>query len=185
MFDVIRFAALTLLLLRFTYWVGSSLTIPKGISLRVLVAQITEGVLVFFFFSQFFGKVRFLPMRESIEVQLIGLLFVCVGVATAFIAKKQLGKEWVYSAVYKSSPKEKLVTKGMYAYIRHPLYTGIVVSYVGAELVAGSWLWVSALFIFIPFFYQARREEKFLMEKFGNQYKKYKEKTKMFLPYIW
>jgi protein-S-isoprenylcysteine O-methyltransferase Ste14 len=124
-------------------------------------------------------------MGDSTEIQLLGLLLVCIGVTGVFVAKKELGKEWVYASVYKSSPKKKIVMKGIYAYIRHPIYTGIVISYVGAELVAGSWLWVSALFFFIPFFYQAKKEEKFLMEKFGNQYKKYREKTKMFVPYIW
>lgn len=183
MHDLLALFGFTLLLIRFAYWVGSSLEKPNLYILPTFLAEIGEGLLLFFVFVQMFGE-TLLPMPQNIAVQLIGLACTAGGTCVAFLAKKQMGDEWVYASAYTLSPKKKLVTQGMFAKIRHPIYAGILVSYVGAMLLAGSWLWVSLLFLFIPFYFQAQKEEKLLLRKFGKKYKLYVVQTKMFVPGI-
>ncbi|MGI6340076.1 MAG: methyltransferase family protein [Bacteroidales bacterium] len=79
----------------------------------------------------------------------------------------------------------KLVISGIYSYIRHPLYcslillgTGIALKdpvlykiLLGAVNIAALWL-------------TAKTEEKEMIDKFGNDYRKYMQKTKMFIPFI-
>jgi len=76
------------------------------------------------------------------------------------------------------------VTEGVYAYIRHPIYAGLILITVAAELIAKSNLFVVALLLFIPAYVQARNEEKILASHFGNEFIEYKKRTQYFIPFI-
>lgn len=173
------------LFLRFIYWIGLSIDRVETYMFRIFLAQFAEGLLLFFFFTQFFGDNHILLFVSSLPIRIIGFCLIVGGVILAFVAQKQLGSEWIHAHAYKKQKGEKIVTGSVYALVRHPLYTGIVVSYIGAELLAGSWLFVSLCFFFVPFYFQARKEEKFLLKRFGLVYQKYMNQTKMFIPYIW
>lgn len=181
MLDILGLLGFVLLFARYSYWLGSSLLKSESYTGRVFLSQFAEGVLLFFFFSQFFGILSYFPMPPFAGFRILGFFLVLVGVAMCFLAKQQLGEAWVYASAYKKSTGN-LVTGGLYKFIRHPIYTGIVVSYVGMELLAGSWLWVSMLFFVVPFYFQAKKEEKFLEKKFGQKYREYVGETKMFVP---
>jgi len=79
----------------------------------------------------------------------------------------------------------KLVTTGIYRYIRHPLYFSLVLGGIGAFLkdpdITGLFLLLS-LFIFI--YCTARVEEKENLDKFGSVYHNYMENSKMFIPFL-
>src|SRR5579872_114018 len=172
MFEILKFLGFTALFFRYIVWVASSLTTLEKKWGKVLLGQVIEGLLLLFFFHQLFGGKQILPMH-SFVAQLVGFFVTFLGVGIAFLAKKQLGKAWVYASAYRIVPKQELVTTGIYTYIRHPIYTSIALSYIGIELLSGSWLWVSFLFFFVPFYMQAKREEKLLAKHFGKKYKKY------------
>ena len=69
--------------------------------------------------------------------------------------------------------------------IRHPIYTGAILFYLGAVLItlslisAAFWLIIVLVYIFI-----ARAEEQILTEAFGEKYTAYKKKTGMLFPRI-
>lgn len=78
-----------------------------------------------------------------------------------------------------------LITTGMYKYIRHPLYLSLIL--MGFGILAkspGPVQWILALINFIALVLTARIEEKEMIMKFRDDYKKYMEKTKMFIPFI-
>jgi protein-S-isoprenylcysteine O-methyltransferase Ste14 len=84
-----------------------------------------------------------------------------------------------------SEPKAKeLNTTGIYSVVRHPLYLGNFVIWVGIVLAAHSF--ILAVFCFIAFFLYYKRiivaEEAFLSEKFGENFTQWAEKTPMLLP---
>jgi protein-S-isoprenylcysteine O-methyltransferase Ste14 len=84
-----------------------------------------------------------------------------------------------------SKPKaQELNTTGMYSIVRHPLYWGNFVIWVGIVLAAHSIL--LATFCFIAFFLYYKRiiiaEEAFLSEKFGKNFTQWVEKTPMIVP---
>lgn len=78
-----------------------------------------------------------------------------------------------------------LVREGLYKYIRHPLYLSLVLFGTGAmmkdpgfkQLIAGS---VNLIAIFLT----ARIEEKEMIARFGEEYRRYMNETKMFIPYL-
>ncbi len=88
--------------------------------------------------------------------------------------------------LYKIEKTTKLVTEGIYHYIRHPLYGSLLflawgiffksVSTIGFFSVIGS-----SVFLILT----AKIEEKENCQYFGNEYKSYIQRTKMFIPYVW
>src|SRR5258706_15845571 len=128
MLDILKLLGFSLLFLRFSYWVGSSLTITDVKWKRILVSQLCEGLLLFFIFSQFFAKTSFLPMPQHIWVSVVGFVCIVVGSVSAYIAKKELGRAWVYAGVYTIVSKQQLVRSGIYSVIRHPIYMGFLLS---------------------------------------------------------
>ena len=79
----------------------------------------------------------------------------------------------------------ELIHEGVFKWIRHPIYTGAMLFYLGASLITLSL--ASVLFV-LPvlgvYTYIARYEEKILTEEFGQEYRQYMERTGMFFPRI-
>ncbi len=79
-----------------------------------------------------------------------------------------------------------LITRGAYQFIRHPLYSSLLLFGLGAFLKGPSLLGgglVGALFIGVIL--TARIEEKHNLERFGEEYQQYMDKAKRFIPYIY
>lgn len=79
----------------------------------------------------------------------------------------------------------KLVTVGLYRHIRHPLYGSLLFLGWGMFFKSPSWL-DTGLAILCTFFLiaTARMEERENMNYFGDEYKEYMKRTKMFIPFL-
>jgi protein-S-isoprenylcysteine O-methyltransferase Ste14 len=79
----------------------------------------------------------------------------------------------------------RLVTSGAYRYIRHPLYSSLLLLGVGAFLKQISFLSASLLLGLVIFiFLTARVEEADNLARFGEPYREYMSQTKMFVPFL-
>ena len=79
-----------------------------------------------------------------------------------------------------------LNTKGIYSIVRHPLYVGNFISWLGIALYINSW-WLVAVFILIFWIYYERimyAEEAFLSKKFNTEYADWAAKTPTFIPHF-
>jgi len=83
------------------------------------------------------------------------------------------------------NPPPKLITTGLYAYIRNPMLLGLFIFMFGLGILFGS---LSLIFIFTPLFivinvlYIKAIEEKEMEKKFGAEYLEYKKRVPMFFP---
>jgi protein-S-isoprenylcysteine O-methyltransferase Ste14 len=82
--------------------------------------------------------------------------------------------------------EQKLVTSGVYQYIRHPLYLGEISRNIGVPLFFNSFtglvlIILGNIFLLI----RIRIEEELLIEEFGDEYIEYKKKTKKIIPYVY
>ena len=78
----------------------------------------------------------------------------------------------------------ELVTGGPYGIVRHPIYAGILLAGAGTA-IALSWLWLTAVALAaIYFLYSASVEERYLGELFPDEYPRYKQSTKMLVPFV-
>jgi protein-S-isoprenylcysteine O-methyltransferase Ste14 len=100
------------------------------------------------------------------------------------------GIYWLFSSIGSgitptsaTRTEHKLVTNGIYKYIRHPLYTFGSSMFVSFGMMADNWF-IAALgiFTFTLMAIRTPKEEASLIEKFGDDYREYMKHTGRFLP---
>jgi protein-S-isoprenylcysteine O-methyltransferase Ste14 len=78
--------------------------------------------------------------------------------------------------------RHELITHGPFRWVRHPIYTGVLLSALGACLISGSWLALAFWLCLCALFdLKARREEAWLAQRYS-QYLEYRKRTRKFLP---
>jgi protein-S-isoprenylcysteine O-methyltransferase Ste14 len=119
---------------------------------------------------------------SSVLLGAIGAALVLLGLGLAIFARIYLGRNWGMPMSRKAEPE--LVTGGPYAFVRHPIYSGIILAMLGSA-IGESVIWAVPLIVFIPYFlYSARREEELMREQFPGQYPQYMRRTKMIVPFM-
>jgi len=79
--------------------------------------------------------------------------------------------------------ESQIITTGVFSIVRHPIYLGSILLYLGLILLSLSLLSTLVWFIIIIFYYMiSRYEEKLLTQRFGSAYEEYKKKVPMLLP---
>jgi|SRR5579859_850753 len=137
-------------------------------------------VLLFTRFSRWgaLGR-RFLP--DSQAVAIIGLILTVSGMAFACWARYTLGQNWSSKVTIKVD--HELIRRGPYAYVRHPIYTGLLLAIIGTALAVAEWRTVAAVLLaWISFYQKARTEEKMLSQEFGAAFAEHCRHTGFFLP---
>jgi protein-S-isoprenylcysteine O-methyltransferase Ste14 len=79
----------------------------------------------------------------------------------------------------------KIVSTGLYRFIRHPLYASLL--FLGTGAFLKSVTWESSLFAAVnalALFITANMEEREMVERFGEEYRDYMKRTKMFVPFV-
>ena len=121
-------------------------------------------------------------LRAAQAYQAHSVLLGAVGSALAVFARVYLGPNWGMPMSRKEEPE--LVTGGPYAFVRHPIYSGIILAMLGSA-IGESVIWALPLVLFAPYFlYSARREEELMREQFPAQYPDYMRRTKMIVPLV-
>jgi len=122
---------------------------------------------------------RFVP--KGIAVKAAGLLLTVGGVALACRARYLLGRNWSSEVQIKQG--HELVQAGPYRYVRHPIYTGLLLAFLGTALKVGDWRGLLAVAIVLAsFWYKLRHEERWLLEHFGTPYADYMQRTRALVP---
>jgi protein-S-isoprenylcysteine O-methyltransferase Ste14 len=122
---------------------------------------------------------RFVPPIAAVAYGGIALTF--LGAAFALWARYCLGEYWSSRVTLKVD--HRIIRNGPYAYIRHPLYTGMLTAIAGTALVLGEWRGVIALLLALGAFWRkASTEEALLSSEFGDQYAEYRRQTGFLTP---
>ena len=114
-----------------------------------------------------------------------GGVLTVVGVGLLHAARYKLGR--LYTVRVNIREGHHLVTDGIYAIVRHPRYSGFLLSGVGVPMIAGSvvGVLVFTLPLWVASLVRLRVEETVLFEVFGDEYRAYASRTKRVLPGIW
>jgi len=116
-------------------------------------------------------------------VMAIGTILCGAGIAFAIWARWHLGKNWNSGPSIQEG--HELVTSGPYRFVRHPIYTGLIVALLGSALATNVGWFIIFLFLGSTFVWRIDREEKFMMQLFPNEYPEYKKRTRKLIPLIW
>jgi len=151
-------------------------------SLRILWSTIILGIVIGNLLAIY--RVGTIP-AVSYYAAISGLVLIVVGLVVRWIAILTL---WKYFTVDVSIVNEhRLVNTGLYKLVRHPAYTGSLLSFLGLGMVFSNWLTLLVIFvpITIAFVYRIKVEEKALVTFFGDQYVRYCSTTKRLIPGIY
>lgn len=117
------------------------------------------------------------PWREG-----VGLAVFFAGLALAIWARLYIGRNWGSPMSQKAEPE--LVTTGPYRWIRHPIYSGLILAMVSTA-VAVNWYWLVVAGLLGGYFvYSAFMEERYLASQLPDAYPAYQRSTKMLVPFV-
>lgn len=119
----------------------------------------------------------------SIALAVLGVAICALGVGIAIWARTYLGRNWGMPMSQRAG--QELVTTGPYAFVRHPIYTGLLLAVLGTEIVRQApWSAVVLLICCAYFVFAARVEERRMTDQFPGEYRDYVSRTKMLVPFL-
>jgi Putative protein-S-isoprenylcysteine methyltransferase len=124
-------------------------------------------------------------VEVPVLVTMIGILLMVCGLIIRMMSMHYLGK--YYSTLLFTNAEHKLITSGFYRYIRHPIYFGDILLYIGIGIALANYIVFIVITIFSIVAYNIRmnQEEKMMLSTFGNEYVEYSQKTKRVIPFIY
>jgi protein-S-isoprenylcysteine O-methyltransferase Ste14 len=125
-----------------------------------------------------------LLIHHGSRPSLVAVIVCVTGLVITVWARVVLGRNWSGSITYKEN--HELVERGPYRFIRHPIYTGLLLMLLGLAMVRGTADAVVGLAIFIVVhIWKLRREEALMTRHFPDSYPGYRTRTKALLPFLY
>lgn len=121
--------------------------------------------------------------NEPFMIRAIGVVLYTIGLGTAIVGRIQLGDSWSDIETPRAERDTVVVSRGLYRFIRHPIYSGDLMLLLGLELAVNSWLVLVVLAMIPAVFYRAIREEQMLAQRVAG-YDTYLRGTKRFIPFV-
>lgn len=137
------------------------------------------------------GSIGFSIIVSALGIDLLPFWFFYVGLGLLLVGF--LIREWAiivlgqfFSYKVRISKDHQLIEAGPYQFIRHPAYTGAIFSIIGFSLAVQSLigLIVTIILAIITYGYRIKIEENLLEKEFGNEFQKYRRKTKLLFPWV-
>ena len=165
------------------YWIWSARNLTHSAKtkksqswfLRILAILIVVGF-VFLFNEGYTGPALY--ARNTLIEALSGIITI-LGLIIGILGRRSLGKNWGADIAVRN----KLITTGAYKYMRHPIYSALLLMILGPVVL---YTYLGGFILFLVFalgaWYKARQEEKFIAMTFP-EYSEYKKKVKMFVPF--
>jgi len=151
------------------------------------IAQIAVVALGFFLL---FGRPRsfgFLAARfltVSTAAAYLGFAFTLAGILLAIWARFFLGSNLSGTPMIKRD--HQLIRSGPYLFVRHPIYSGLLLAILGTAIYIGEIRGLFALALaIIGLKWKSLTEESFMQEQFGSSYIEYKRHVKAIIPFVW
>jgi protein-S-isoprenylcysteine O-methyltransferase len=118
-------------------------------------------------------------------IPIIGLSFIVGGIIIRWTAILTLRKYFTTNVVIQSD--HRIIKTGLYRFVRHPSYSGSIISFCGLGLVFSNWISFTVLLVPITFAFLKRIqiEEQALSHAFGNEYEIYRKMSWTLFPWIY
>jgi protein-S-isoprenylcysteine O-methyltransferase Ste14 len=113
----------------------------------------------------------------------IGIALALIGIAVRWSAVLSLGRFFTTRVTTRAD--QTVVEKGPYRFVRHPSYTGALITVLGVLLSQANWISLACFVLALPgFAYRIRVEEGALLGALGESYREYMRRTKRLVPFV-
>lgn len=115
----------------------------------------------------------------------VGIVGLIVGSLFRRHCRRTLGSSFTGTVVVNAD--HAIIERGAYRYIRHPSYTAALIIFFGIGSALANWISLVTLlaFVAIAFFYRVNVEERALIAVVGDSYRRYMQRTKRFVPFVY
>jgi protein-S-isoprenylcysteine O-methyltransferase Ste14 len=130
------------------------------------------------------NKLAILLLPHTTVLNIIIVILLIAGLIIAIAARRTLARNWSGAVTLKED--HELITTGPYQYVRHPIYTGMLLMILGTALsVATLGACIGFFIIVVGILLKSRQEEALLTKHFVQGYLSYKKCTRTLIPFIW
>ena len=113
----------------------------------------------------------------------VAALVTAAGLGFTAWARIHLGRNWSGTVTIKQD--HQLITSGPYALVRHPIYTGLLLAFLGSALAIGEWRGALAFAVAaIALWRKLRFEEHWMRQQFGDAYQSYAKRIAALVPFV-
>jgi protein-S-isoprenylcysteine O-methyltransferase Ste14 len=151
-------------------------------SLYLIVILWWGGIALAFLFSLLLPQSAI--TRHRMEIFAFGICLMLLGIALRWYSAAVLGKYFTFDVAIRSN--QTLIEVGPYRYIRHPSYSGALLSLLGFGLALGNVAGLTAalLCMGLAYAYRIRVEETALSSALGQSYQQYRKRTWCLVPFL-
>ena len=115
--------------------------------------------------------------------RVLGVVICVLGLFVTLWARRTLAGNWSGDVTFKRG--HELIKTGPYKYVRHPIYTGLLVMFLGTAIDIGLLrCWVGLLLVGISFWIKLKQEETLMLQHFPDEYPAYQEQVKAIVPFL-
>jgi len=168
-------------------WAISSLRVKRAKAWEASTDRITTITAMTFVFLLLFYDLQWMgPLRNRFApftnwMAWTGVVLTWAGIAVAVWARSCIGQYWSARVTLKED--HQLIRTGPYRFVRHPIYSGMLLGVIGRALTLGTWSGVLAIaIILVAHWRKALREESMLTREFGQEYSRYRRSTGFLFP---
>ncbi|HSV00771.1 MAG TPA: isoprenylcysteine carboxylmethyltransferase family protein [Roseiarcus sp.] len=124
---------------------------------------------------------RFVPL--AVWSATLGAALTFAGLAFAIWARFIIAGNW--SSYVELKQDHELIVAGPYQWVRHPIYTGLLLAFIGSALAVGEWRGALAVAIVAASFWRKLRlEETVMRRQFGEAYARYAARVPALIPFV-
>jgi protein-S-isoprenylcysteine O-methyltransferase Ste14 len=122
-------------------------------------------------------------LPRGIAVYWIGIALLVLGLGFSIWARRRLGRNWSGTVTVKEN--HELIRTGPYRWVRHPIYTGMLLGFAGSAVALDEWRGIAAvLLVILAFQLKIRIEEEWMTETFGDGYRRYRAEVRALIPFV-
>ena len=122
-------------------------------------------------------------LAPSFVFVFLGLVIELGGVAVAIWARHVLGSNW--SRAVAITERHRLVREGPYARVRHPIYSGALLMYLGLAIAVGEvHALVGLALVCLAYWRKIAMEERLLSNTYGETFEQYKRASRSVIPFV-